>query len=95
MTKSSGEIQQIDPRGLIREAFSIEGISEPECRSIFLDWAIGFPAADDAQAAIRHLLATYTDGNHGHPMIAVLSEGLGDAPSAQRRGGRRGRQVSD
>ena len=29
-----------DPKGLIREAYRIEGISEPECRSIFMDWAL-------------------------------------------------------
>ena len=30
-----------DPRGVIFEAYRIEGITGPDCRSIFLDWALG------------------------------------------------------
>ena len=28
-----------DPKRLVAEAYRIEGITEAECRSIFLDWA--------------------------------------------------------
>ena len=33
----------LDPKGLIRESYRIAGIGEPECRAIFLDWAIALP----------------------------------------------------
>ena len=29
-----------DPKGLIYESYRIPDISPPECRSIFLDWAL-------------------------------------------------------
>ena len=32
-----------DHKGLILEAYRIEGITLPECRSIFLDWALSLP----------------------------------------------------
>ena len=32
-----------DPKGLISEAYNIDGITAGECRSIFLDWALAFP----------------------------------------------------
>ena len=34
-----------DPKGLIFEAYRIDGITLPECRTIFLDWALSLPAA--------------------------------------------------
>ncbi|MEM8851328.1 MAG: hypothetical protein AAGE03_15015 [Pseudomonadota bacterium] len=76
-----------DPKGLIRDAYRIEGISAPECRSIFLDWVLGIDDAPDA--AIIRLLAAH--GVEGHPMTAVLQAGLGQAPAPQRRGGRAAR----
>ena len=45
----------LDAKGLIREAYRIEGISAPECRSIFLDWALGY--GDDPKDGIVALLA--------------------------------------
>ena len=30
-----------DPRGLLFEAYRITGITLPECKAIFLDWALG------------------------------------------------------
>ena len=41
----------LDPRGLIRESYRIEGITEAECRSIFMDWALGTPVDADQAAA--------------------------------------------
>ena len=35
-----------DPRNLIREAYRIEGITLADCRSIFLDWALGLKDGD-------------------------------------------------
>ena len=81
----------IDPRGLIREAYVIEGIGEAECRSIFLDWAIGVPSGEDARAHIATLLDRYGTGEPDHPMTRVLRDGLGQWDRTGRRGGRRGR----
>jgi hypothetical protein len=81
----------LDPRGLIREAYVIEGISEPECRSIFLDWAIGVPAGEDAQVHVGALLARYGADAPDHPMTKVLRDGLVPPDRTGRRGGRRGR----
>jgi hypothetical protein len=30
----------VDPKGLIRESYAIEGITPQECRSILIDWAL-------------------------------------------------------
>jgi hypothetical protein len=80
-----------DPRNLIREAYRIEGITEADCRSIFLDWALGVPMGADVAAAIRDLVDHYGPANPGHPMTAVLSAGLEEAGRMGRRGGRAGR----
>ena len=80
-----------DPRGLIRESYRIEGIGEPECRSIFLDWAIGVPVGEDSRALVRQLLETYGTAHPDHPMTGVLTAALG-ASAAGRRGGAMGRR---
>ena len=82
-----------DPRGLIREAFRMNELSEGECRSIFLDWALGMPADTDTTTAVRALIAQHQPDEDAHPMMSVLTAALADAGTAQRRGGRRGRQV--
>lgn len=81
---------EADPKGLIRESYRIEGITEPECRSIFMDWAITSPAPDAAEA-IRALLATYGADAPAHPMTRVLTAGLMAPEAPRRRGGRSGR----
>jgi hypothetical protein len=63
-----------DPRGLIAEAYRIDGISGPECRSIFLDWALSLEG--DAASAIALLLTKYESAAPDHPMTAVLREGV-------------------
>lgn len=80
-----------DPRGLIREAFVMDGIGLPECRTIFLDWALGVPVGDDPRDDVRALLATYADAPQDHPMVQTLKAALVDDGPAKRRGGRRGR----
>ncbi len=80
-----------DPRGLIAEAFRMEGLYEPDCRSIFFDWALGLPADRDPRAAIEGQLARHADARTDHPMRKVLLEGLRDDAPARRRGGRRAR----
>ncbi|MBL4917898.1 hypothetical protein [Szabonella alba] len=82
---------EADPKGLIRESYRIEGISTGECRSIFVDWALSLGPAMTPPAAIALLIARYAAANPGHPMNAVLSDGLEAPPEARRRGGRAAR----
>lgn len=79
--------EALDPRGLIREAYRIEGIVGPACRSIYLDWALGLPAEQDALAATAALLAAYGPANPDHPMTEVLREGVETRPRPGRRRG--------
>ena len=85
------DLARIDPKGLIRESYRIEGIGLPECRSIFLDWAISLAPGTEARDVIPALMAAYGAAAPGHPMTQVLSEGLDATPTARRRGGRRAR----
>ena len=87
-------LDPMDPRGLIRDSYRIEGIGPAECRSVFLDWAMGLPPGTDADTARQGLLARYEADHPDHPMTAVLAEGAGDtAPKApRRRGGWRARE---
>ncbi len=80
-----------DPKGLIREAYRIEGIALPECRSIFLDWALSLPADNDQRQALSTLHSTYAAQDADHPMTEVLKEGLESAKAPKRRGGWRAR----
>lgn len=80
-----------DPRGLIRESFRMEAISQAECRTIFLDWALGLPIEADTETAVRSLLARYAAEPADHPMMVTLQSALSDPPPARRRGGRRAR----
>ncbi|RLJ41747.1 hypothetical protein BCF46_2715 [Litoreibacter meonggei] len=85
------DMNSIDRKGLIREAYRIDGITYGECRSIFLDWALNLPDGQDSNTAITHLLDAYGTAPESHPMTAVLREGLADKPDAKRRGGRKAR----
>ncbi|WP_417721167.1 hypothetical protein [Salipiger sp.] len=80
----------MDPKGLIREAYRMDGLGDAECRSIFLDWALSMPEEVDARAAMAALLERH--GGDGHPMTAVLREGLSAPVPARRRGGRGARR---
>ncbi|MCB5197873.1 hypothetical protein SAMN05428995_103134 [Loktanella sp. DSM 29012] len=80
-----------DPSGLIAESFRIEGITQAECRNIFLDWALKLPVQQDSQSVIPELLERHADQPDNHPMIQTLREGLARAPRPGRRGGRAGR----
>lgn len=79
----------IDPKGLIADAYAIDGIGTEECRSIFLDWALSVPPEVDTRTLLDALLARH--GAEGHPMTAVLRAGLEGAQPVGRRGGRRSR----
>jgi hypothetical protein len=82
----------LDPKGLIREAYRIDGIDEGECRSIFLDWALSLPQGQEVPAALEALLVRHATDAPDHPMTAVLRAGLAQADSPRRRGGWRGRK---
>lgn len=69
-----------DPKGLIREAYRIDGITEVECRSILLDWALSVPG--DARDALTSLLLRYD--HIDHPMTALLRQGISAQPARRR-----------
>ena len=77
-----------DPKGLIREAYRIDGITGSECRSIFLDWALSVDGTPDR---IARLLDIYAPENGAHPMTGVLRDALAAPAATGRRGGRRAR----
>lgn len=85
----ANQIDDLDPKGLIREAFRIDGITAPECRSIFLDWALSLPLGADPAPLVRGLLARHDAADH--PMTATLKDALGQVGPRVRRGGRAGR----
>jgi hypothetical protein len=76
----------IDPRGLILEAYRM-AIGPEDCRTVFLDWALGLPEGG-GRAEVAGLLAHYGPLHPDHPMTAVLREGL-EAPRPPRRRRRR------
>ena len=81
---------ETDPKGLIAEAYKIDGITYEECRSIFLDWALAVPVDADTAVLIETLLERH--GVEGHPMTKVLTEGRTSAAAPRRRGGWKGRR---
>lgn len=81
----------VDPKGLIADAFKIEGITYEECRSIFLDWILAVPVDSDSAVLIHTLL--HRHGAEGHPMTQVLREGLSAPATPRRRGGWKGRRM--
>ena len=80
-----------DPKGLIRESYRIDGITAAECRSIFLDWALGVPVDADMKAEVQAMLLQYADASVDHPMTQTLVAALKDTGPARRRGGRAAR----
>ncbi len=81
-----------DPKGLIFEAYRIDGITKPECRTIFLDWALSLPDGRDAVETIADILTRYSADHPEHPMTQVLQEGRDRMAKPRRRGGWRSRQ---
>lgn len=85
MNKGTAE----DPKGLISEAYKIEGITAEECRSIFMDWTFTAPDGEELERVLRVLKERY--GVPGHPMTEVLEAALQPAERPRRRGGWRSR----
>lgn len=85
------DLQTADPKELIRESYRIDGITDAECRSILIDWALSLPAGAGSDAALARLLATYGEAAPDHPMTALLRAGLTTSGPRSRRGGRAAR----
>ncbi|MCB1338637.1 MAG: hypothetical protein KDK10_14690 [Maritimibacter sp.] len=86
------DVHPYDPRGLIREAYRIEGITPDQVRVIFLDWALSRPDDPGESVQIAALLAAYGETLPDHPMSQVLRDGLAGAKApGGRRGGRKAR----
>jgi len=81
-----------DPKGLIREAYRIEGIGAAECRSIFLDWALSLGPGAETAACAAVLLVRHGSAAPDHPMSEVLRGGTAPLPPPARRGGAGGRR---
>lgn len=87
----TGDKDVLDPKGLIRESYKIEGIVDSQCRSIFLDWALSLPGGQDSRSAISLLLERHANEAADHPMTIVLRQGLEEMKTPKRRGGWRSR----
>lgn len=91
MGRRAVELKDADPKGLVRESYRIDGITTGECRSIFVDWALSLAPGLVVPDALRMLIAQYAVAAPGHPMNAVLEEGLTAPAQTGRRGGRMAR----
>ena len=80
-----------DPKGLILEAYRIDGITKAECRTIFLDWALSLPDGRAPATMLEALLKLYETANPAHPMTDILREGSQSIAKPGRRGGWRAR----
>jgi hypothetical protein len=85
------KFEDVDPKGLIRESYLIEGITSPMCKTIFFDWAIQVAVGADPAEHIAFCISHYGADLPDHPMTAVLQAALVPAPQKIRRGGRAGR----
>ena len=83
-----GAEPNVDPRGLIFEAYRIDGIAPKDCRTILLDWALGMPDGSAYSDALRKLHMMYSDEHPDHPMTAVIEEGLVNSGDRKRKRGR-------
>ncbi len=91
MGRRAVELDEADPKNLVRESYQIEGITLDQCRSILVDWALSVRHGLSMHDALRAVIAVYATGAPDHPMTAVLHEGLSAPEEPRRRGGRAGR----
>lgn len=85
------DLTDADPKGLIREAYNIDGIGDAECRSILIDWALSLRAGVDQAEALRVLLVRHAEARPDHPMSRLLTAALTPGAAPRRRGGRAAR----
>ena len=88
------DLNEADPKGLVRESYLIEAITPGDCRSIFMDWALSLPNGTDPLPPLRFLLDHYGVQAPEHPMTTVLRAGLTAPEAPRRRGGRIGRGLA-
>ncbi|MEO1533052.1 MAG: hypothetical protein AAFU72_12875 [Pseudomonadota bacterium] len=79
----------LDPRGLISEAYRIDGITAEDCRSIFFDWAMGLAPGIDPGEAAAVLKEHHGSYPADHPMTRLLDEAMVQAASGVRPSRRR------
>lgn len=84
-----------DPKALIREAYLIDGITEAECRTIFLDWVLGLPDGQDVALAVAMMIDRHGITAPDHPMTRTLRAAVQSAAAPRRRGGRAARLGAD
>lgn len=87
-------LAQADPKGLIRDAYRIEGIELADCRSIFLDWALSLPDGMEPLVALTHLLERFGQQAPDHPMTRIIRDGMQGTPMRRRRSRGKGRDAS-
>ena len=80
----ANEYLDIDARGMIHEAYCIDGITEQDCRTIFLDWAISVPSGTEERALVAALLERHGKDAPSHPMTQVLRDALQGRPDNRR-----------
>lgn len=85
------QLEEADPKGLVRESYRIDGITAGECRSVFMDWALSLPVDAPFPEALRRVIAEYGPALPDHPMTLVLHEGLATPEAPRRKGGRAAR----
>lgn len=85
------QLDEADPKGLVRESYRIDGISGPECRSIFIDWALSLKPGVDSAQAVQVVLTEYAGAAPDHPMTQVLREAQMTPEPPRRKGGRAAR----
>jgi hypothetical protein len=85
--------KDLDPRGLISEAYRMEDVTEADCRVIFLDWVMGARDRRIGPTEIARLLELHAESAPDHPMTKVLREGMTSISVAPgRKGGSRARR---
>ena len=83
-----------DPRGLLYEAYQIDGITLADCKTIFLDWALGLDYNIYQLKAVTSALEEYEEDNPKHPMTKVLRDGIVlESKPRKRLGGRNARRI--
>jgi len=85
------DLDEADPKGLVRESYAIDGITLRECRSIFVDWVLSLPVGRSVPEALAVLIAQYAITRPDHPMSGVMQSGLAEPDAPRRKGGRMGR----
>ncbi len=89
--RSNKEVEVADPRGLFRDGFAMENLSDSECRTIFLEWAMTLRDDVDMVHSLGVLHAHYQSEYSEHYLFKLITEGL-QGPrrlSASRRRRRR------